>query len=205
MLAMADPDSGAQSRDAVVGRAMGLIARMPTLTAGWHRIRNGLDPIDPDDSLGHAANFLYMLTGEKPDEETARDLDVCLILHADHTFNASTFACREVVSTRADIFAGVTAGLGALSGRLHGGANTEVMKMLLGLEHEADVPGWVRQRLAEGEKIMGLGHAVYKTGDPRAKILKGNRPAAWIKKPVVRGPDFRPGGKNGRGRIRKKG
>ena len=172
MLAMADPDSGAQSRDAVVRRAMGLIARMPTLTAGWHRIRNGLDPLDPDDSLGHAANLLYMLTGEKPDEETARDLDVCLILHADHTFNASTFACREVVSTLADIYAGVTAGLGALSGSLHGGANTEVMKMLLGLEHESDVPGWVRQRLADGEKIMGLGHAVYKTGDPRAKILK---------------------------------
>ncbi len=172
LLAMADPDAGAENREAVVGRAMGLIARMPTLTAGWHRIRNGLDPLDPDESLGHAANFLWMLNGEKPEETMAKDLDICLVLHADHTFNASTFACREVVSTRADIYAGVTAGLGALSGSLHGGANTEVMKMLLKLENEADLDGWVKGRLEAGEKIMGLGHAVYKTGDPRAAVLR---------------------------------
>ncbi|MFH1137042.1 MAG: citrate/2-methylcitrate synthase [Pseudomonadota bacterium] len=172
LLAMADPTPGAASRSAVAGRAMGLIARLPTLTAAWQRIRNRLEPVEPDESLDHAANFLWMLTGQKPDPAAARDLDVCLILHADHTFNASTFACREVVSTMADIYAGVTAGLGALSGSLHGGANTEVMKMLLELENEPDIPGWVKKRLADGGKIMGLGHAVYKTGDPRAKILQ---------------------------------
>ena len=172
MIAMADPNPGADSRDAVVGRAMGLIARIPSLTAGWQRIRNNKEPLAPDASLDHAGNFLWMLTGEKPDPATARDLDVCLILHADHTFNASTFACREVVSTRADIYAGVTAGIGALSGSLHGGANTEVMKMLLELENETDISGWVKKRLGSGGKIMGLGHAVYKTGDPRAKILQ---------------------------------
>ena len=140
--------------------------------AAWQRIRNGQDPIAPDRDLNHAANFLYMLHGEAPDEETAHDLDVILILHADHTFNASTFACREVVSTRAHIYAGVTAGLGALSGALHGGANVEVMKMLLELENESDIPGWVKGRLEQGERIMGLGHAIYKTTDPRAKYLK---------------------------------
>ena len=113
-----------------------------------------------------------MLTGETPDPGTAKDFDICLILHADHTFNASTFACREVVSTRADIYAGVTAGIGALSGSLHGGANAEVMKMLLKLDKEPDLGAWVKAQLDAGDKIMGLGHAVYKTGDPRGVILK---------------------------------
>ncbi|MBU2552589.1 MAG: citrate (Si)-synthase [Proteobacteria bacterium] len=172
LLAMADPDPAAGSRREVTGRAMGLIARLPALVAGWHRIRTGREPLDPDEGLDHAANFLWMLDGQRPDPELARTLDICLILHADHTFNASTFACREVVSTRAKIYAGVTAGLGALSGSLHGGANTEVMKMLLRLRDEPDAEAWVRERLAAGERIMGIGHAVYKTGDPRARILR---------------------------------
>ncbi len=172
LIAIADPNPDDRTREGVVGRAMGLIARLPTLTAAWHRIRTGQGPLEPDDRLDHAANFLYMLTGEMPHQDTARDLDVCLILHADHTFNASTFACREVVSTQAHIYAGVTAGLGALSGSLHGGANQRVMEMLKDLENEPDVAGWVKSRLAAGEKIMGLGHAVYNVGDPRAKYLK---------------------------------
>ena len=172
MIAMADGGAEETTREAVLGRAMGLIARMPTLVAAWHRIRNKLEPLDPDDSLDHAANFLYMLKGEKPDEESAHDLDVMLVLHADHTFNASTFACREVVSTQAHIYAGITAGLGALSGSLHGGANVRVMKMLLELENVSDIEGWVKSQLDQGQKIMGLGHAVYKTGDPRAGYLK---------------------------------
>lgn len=110
--------------------------------------------------------------GEKPDAATARDLDICLVLHADHTFNASTFAAREVVSTRASLYAGVAAGLGALSGSLHGGANSRVMKMLLDLEHEPDIAAWVKEWIAQGHKIMGFGHAIYKTGDPRAVYLK---------------------------------
>ncbi|RJR50861.1 MAG: citrate (Si)-synthase [Desulfobacteraceae bacterium] len=172
MLAMVDPDLEGASRDANVRMAVNLIARLPAVVAAWHRIRQDLEPLPPDNSLSHAANFLWQLHGKKPDEEAARDLDVCLILHADHTFNASTFACREVASTRAHMYAAVTAGIGALSGSLHGGANAEVMKMLLELEGEMDVPGWVKSRLEKGLRIMGMGHAVYKTMDPRAKYLK---------------------------------
>ncbi|MCB2184913.1 MAG: citrate (Si)-synthase [Deltaproteobacteria bacterium] len=172
LLAMDDPEPLGQTRDEVVDKAMGLIARFPTIVAAWDRIRRGKKPLAPDPSLGHAANFLYMLHGETPDPESAHDLDVLLTLQADHTFNASTFACREVVSTRAHIYAGVTGGIGALSGALHGGANAMVMKMLLTLEHEKDLAGWVKSQLEQGERIMGLGHAVYKTDDPRAKYLR---------------------------------
>jgi citrate synthase len=169
---MIDPDIEQESREANVRMAVRLIARIPIVVAAWHRIRQGLDPLPMDDSLAHAANFLWLLHGRKPDEETAKDLDTCLVLHADHTFNASTFACREVVSTRAHMYAGVAAGVGALSGSLHGGANARVMKMLLELESEQDVPGWVKNQLDAGERIMGIGHAVYKTMDPRARYLK---------------------------------
>lgn len=172
LLAMADPDTGEETREAHIRMAIRLIARLPILVAAWHRIRQGLDPLRSDKSLSHAANFLWLLRGKAPDEEMARDLDTCLILHGDHTFNASTFACREVVSTRAHMYAGVAAGIGALSGSLHGGANAQVMKMLLELETEKDIPGWVEDRLDRGERIMGMGHAVYKTMDPRARFLK---------------------------------
>jgi len=171
-LAIADPDINEETREANVKMAIRLIARVPAVVAGWHRIRQGLEPLPPEASLSHAANFLWQLHGKKPDPEMARDLDVCLILHADHTFNASTFACREVVSTRAHMYAGVAAGIGALSGSLHGGANAEVMKMLMELESEKDIPGWVKGRIERGERIMGMGHAVYKTMDPRARFLK---------------------------------
>ncbi len=172
LLAMTDPDLLEETREANVRMAVRLIARLPVVVAAWHRIRQGLDPLPSNSTLPHAAHFLWLLHGKKPDEEMARDLDTCLILHADHTFNASTFACREVVSTKAHMYAGVSAGIGALSGSLHGGANAEVMKMLLSLEKEKDVAGWVKARLDGGEKIMGMGHAVYKTMDPRARYLK---------------------------------
>ena len=172
LLATADPDLADESREGNLRKAIRLIARIPSVVAAWHRIRQGKEPLPADDNLGHAANFLWQLHGTRPDEEMARDLDTCLVLHADHTFNASTFACREVASTRAHMYAGVTAGIGALSGSLHGGANAEVMKMLFSLESEKDVPGWVKARLDSGERIMGMGHAVYKTMDPRARFLK---------------------------------
>jgi citrate synthase len=172
MLAMADPDIGKEDREANVRMAKRLVARIPAVVAAWERIRTGKEPLPPDQSLSHAANFLWQLNGKKPDEETAKDLDCCLILHADHTFNASTFACREVCSTRAHMYAAVAAGVGALSGSLHGGANTRVMKMLLELDGEKDVAAWVKQRIDSGERIMGMGHAVYKTMDPRASFLK---------------------------------
>jgi len=172
LLAMDDPDTEEETREANVRMAIRLLARLPIIVAAWHRVRQGLEVLPPDESLSHAANFFWLLHGKKPDPEMARDLDTCLTLHADHTFNASTFACREVVSTRAHMYAGVSAGIGALSGSLHGGANAQVMKMLLALESEKDVPAWVRRRLDSGERIMGMGHAVYKTMDPRAKYLK---------------------------------
>jgi len=172
LLAMYDPDLPDESREANVRMAARLIARLPAVTAAWHRIRQEKEPLPPDEELSHAANFLWQVTGTKPDEEVARDLDTCLILHADHTFNASTFACREVCSTRAHMYAAVTAGVGALSGSLHGGANARVMAMLLDLENEKDVSAWVKGRIDQGERIMGFGHAVYKTMDPRAKYLR---------------------------------
>lgn len=176
LLGMADPDIHDETRGASIRMAIRLIARIPAIMAAWHRIRNGLDPLPSDAGLSHAANFLWQLTGKKPDEDVARDLDVCLILHADHTFNASTFACREVVSTQAHMYAGVAAGVGALSGNLHGGANARVMEMLFEVEKmvksEDEVGGWVRTRLDKGQKIMGMGHAVYKTVDPRSRVLK---------------------------------
>lgn len=171
-LGISDPDLRDDTRSANMAMAVRLLARMPVLVAAWHRISQGLEPLPSDDTLSHAANFLWQFHGEKPDAEMARDLDTCLVLHADHTFNASTFACREVVSTRAHMYAGVCAGIGALSGSLHGGANARVMKMLLELEFEKDIQGWVKKELAGGGRIMGMGHAVYKTMDPRAKFLK---------------------------------
>ena len=172
LLAMKDPDLHDESRDANVRMAQRLIARLPAVTAAWHRIGNGKDPVPPDATLSHTANFFRQLTGAEPDAEIARYLDTCLVLHAEHTFNASTFACREVCSTGAHMYAAVSAGIGALSGSLHGGANTRVMAMLLELESEKDLAGWIKDRIDRGERIMGFGHAVYKTLDPRAEYLK---------------------------------
>jgi len=165
-------DEEFSNKDASYDKAINLIAKVPTIVASWHRIRNGLDPVEPDSSLGHAANFLYMMFGEKPDAEVEKIFDVCLILHADHTFNASTFTARQVASTRAHMYSAASAAIGALSGELHGGANTEVMKMLLEIAELDNVEGWIKERMEVGDRIMGMGHAVYKTYDPRAQVLK---------------------------------
>ena len=153
-------------------RAINLIAKVPTIIASWDRVRNGKDPIKPDLGLNHASNFLYMLNGNRPDKEMERVFDVCLILHADHTFNASTFAAREVASTRAHMYSAVSAAVGALSGELHGGANFEVMKMLLDIKDEKNTESWIKSKIDGGDRIMGMGHAVYKTVDPRSMVLK---------------------------------
>ena len=172
LLAMIDPELEDDSKEANLRKAVRLIARLPMMVAGWHRIRQGLEPLPADYVLSHTANFLWQLHGVKPSEKMVRILDTCLVLHADHTFNASTFSCRQVVSTRAHMYAGVTAGIGALSGSLHGGANAQVMEMLTSLEGEKDIAGWVKKQLDSGKRIMGMGHAVYKTMDPRARFLK---------------------------------
>jgi citrate synthase len=171
MLAHHDPDTREQSREATLRMGIRLIAKLPTVLAAWERIRNGKAPIAPDPELDHAANFLFMMFGEKPQPEVAQFFDTALVLHAEHSFNASTFAAREVASTRAHIYAAIAAGIGSLSGELHGGANVRVMEMLLDIGNSDRAEAYVNRILDEGKKIMGLGHAVYQTDDPRAHIL----------------------------------
>ncbi len=160
------------SSGSYLDRSARLISAMAVAMVTWERIRKGLDPLPYSKDFSHAENILYMMTGKKPDPEVAKVLDICLILHADHTFNASTFACREVASTQADIYAGVLAGLAALSGPLHGGANEKAMNMMDELKTADDIESWIKTKLSNKEKIYGMGHAVYKTYDPRASILK---------------------------------
>ncbi len=171
LMAPHDPDLQDESREATLRMGIRLIARMATLVAAWERIRNGKQPLEPDPGLDHAANFLYMLSGKRPDEETAGCFDTALVLHAEHSFNASTFSARQVASTKAHIYSAVTAALGSLSGPLHGGANVRVMRMLEQIGTPEKVEAYVENILDQGRKIMGLGHAVYKTDDPRALIL----------------------------------
>ena len=172
MLANHDPDTRIEGRrDATLRMGIRLIAKMPTLLAAWERLRNGRVPVSPLPDLGHAANFLYMMTGRIPDEELAGFFDACLVLHAEHSFNASTFAAREVASTRAHMYAAVAAAVGSLSGALHGGANTRVMQMLKEIDSVENIDAYIERQLDTGGKIMGLGHAVYKVDDPRALIL----------------------------------
>ena len=171
MLANHDPDIRDGSREACDRMAVRLVAKLATVLAAWGRIRQGKEPVEPDPDLGQGANFLYMLFGETPDEELARFFDICLLLHAEHSFNASTFSARQIASTRAHIYAAVAGAIGSLSGELHGGANVRVMEMLLDIDDPGNVESYVKKILDEGKKIMGLGHAVYKTDDPRAHIL----------------------------------
>jgi citrate synthase len=171
MLANHDSDIKDQSQEAVLRMATGLIAKFATIIAAWDRIRNNKEPVEPSPELNHAANFLYMLSGEVPDDDVAEYLDKALVLHAEHSFNASTFAAREVASTRAHIYAAVTAAVGSLSGDLHGGANTRVMEMLFKIGSPEAVKDYVHQEFDAGRVIFGLGHAVYDTDDPRAYIV----------------------------------
>ena len=172
ILAAYDPQLHDESKSANLKKAIRLIAKFPNIVAAWDRIRKGKEPIYPLSNLTHAGNFLYMLSGSFPLSETARDFDICLILHAEHSFNASTFAGREVASTHAHLYASIGAALGALSGELHGGANSEVMRMLMEIGEVDRVKSWVSEKLQRGGKIMGMGHAVYHTEDPRATILR---------------------------------
>lgn len=171
ILAQYDPEIKSTTRESAERMAIRLIAKFSTIVAYWDRIRNGKPVIEPNPDLNHAANFLYMLNGEIPDDNLTSYFDVCLVLHAEHSFNASTFAAREVASTRAHMYAAVGAGVGSLSGALHGGANTRVMQMLLEIGSPDKIEDYVHNILETGGVIMGLGHAVYQTDDPRAHIL----------------------------------
>ena len=173
LLGLTDPDRGDNGAEATRRKALRLIARIPTLIAAFDRARRGSDPLAPRDDLGHAANFLYMLRGGEPDPEDARVLDVCLVLHAEHGMNASTFAARVTAATLSDIHSAITSAVGTLKGPLHGGANEAVMKMLLEIDQRGVEPAaHIREMLAAGSKVMGFGHRVYKTMDPRAPILR---------------------------------
>jgi len=171
-LAMFDPEIRDLSRDASIRVATRLTARFPTIVAAIDRARNNLELVQPKPELNIATNFLYMLKGEMPDEFDAHVLDVALILQADHELNASTFTARVVAGTLADMYSAVTAALGALSGPLHGGANTAIMKILLEINDVDQVEAYVSDALSKKKKIMGFGHAVYKTEDPRATHLR---------------------------------
>lgn len=167
-----DDDLHSDGKTDNIQRASLLIAKIPSIIAAWNRIRNGMAYIEPTTDLSHSANFLYMLFGRKPQTEEIKVFDICLILHAEHSFNASTFAAREIASTRAHMYACICGALGALSGELHGGANIQVMKMLLDINDPENVDEWINETIKQGKRIMGMGHAVYHTTDPRAEILE---------------------------------
>ena len=167
-----DPDGWDDSVEADHRKALRLIAKTPTLLAMYHRLRTGQEVVPPDPKLPHAANFLAMVLGEEPSTEDADVLDTTFILYADHTMNASTFTARIIASTLADMFSAITGAIAALKGPLHGGANEEAMKMLEEVASPEHAEAYVHDRLERKEKIMGFGHAVYRTMDPRATVLK---------------------------------
>ena len=167
-----DKDGHGTDRERATKAAAKLTGQIGTIAAAWDRIRNGKEPVAPDHNLSIAANYLYMTRGERADADEERMFDVCLILHADHELNASTFTTRVVSGTLAGMYGAVTAGIAALAGPLHGGANTNVMKMLLEIGSLEAVDSWLDKALEEKRKIMGIGHAVYKTEDPRATWLR---------------------------------
>jgi len=170
-----DPEAADQSASANYRRAVRLTSQLASLVATIGRINAGGGPVQPDPVLGHAANFLYMLTGERPSALATRAFDVALILHADHELNASTFAARVVAATLSDLYSAVVAGIGALKGPLHGGANADVMRLLIDIGADAGpnrAEEVVRGKLARKEKIPGFGHRVYRTEDPRATHLR---------------------------------
>jgi 2-methylcitrate synthase len=172
LLGLYDPDGMDSSREANLRKAARIQARVPTLVAAWARIRKGKAPIPPNPRLDLAVNFLYMLFGTKPSALAKKAMDTALILHADHELNASTFAARVTVATLSDIYSGVVSGIGALKGPLHGGANVAVMRMLREIGDVDLVEAWVKSALAQKKRLMGFGHRVYHTEDPRATHLR---------------------------------
>src|SRR5215203_5267851 len=172
MLDFYDSEGHGTDREHALNAAIKLTAQIGTLVTAWERLRNGQEIISPDKSLSIAENFLYTLRGERAEADEVRMFDIALILHADHELNASTFTTRVIAGTLADVYGAVTGGIAALSGPLHGGANTNVMKMLIEIGDEDKIDSWIDTALAEKRKIMGIGHAVYKTEDPRATWLR---------------------------------
>jgi citrate synthase len=167
-----DPDSGNTSQEACLRKAIRLTVRIGSIITAYERIRSGNDPIPPIPGKSLAFNFLYTLAGREPEPLLERIFDICLILHADHEWNASTFAARVTAATMSDMYSSVTSAIGTLKGPLHGGANESVMKMLLEIGEPSKAAGWITNALANKVKIPGFGHRVYKTEDPRATVLR---------------------------------
>ncbi|MCH7759917.1 citrate synthase [candidate division TA06 bacterium] len=175
LLGLYDQDAGPSEADSEEGnlrKAQRLTAQFPTIIAAIDRQRQEKKPISFDPKLSHAANFFYMLTGERPTEQRSRDFDICLILHADHGFNASTFSARVTISTLSDLHSAITSAIGTLKGPLHGGANERVIQMLKEIGSVDRVETFIRESLSRKEKIPGFGHRVYRTEDPRATVLR---------------------------------
>lgn len=172
LLGLYDDEADVMEKEANYRKAIRLQAKMPAIVTAFARVRKGLEPIAPREDLNFAANFLYMLTGEEPEDVAVEAMNKALVLHADHELNASTFTARVCVATLSDVYSGVTAAIGALKGPLHGGANEAVMKMLTEIGTLENVEPAIREKLANKEKIMGFGHRVYRHGDPRAKHLR---------------------------------
>jgi 2-methylcitrate synthase len=173
MLGMFDPDAGDNSHAANVRKAIRLTSQIATAICAHHRVRHGKDPVAPAAGLSHAANFLFMLTGERPGPAAVKAFDASLTLYAEHELNASTFTTRTIVSTQSDLHSAVAGGIGALKGPLHGGAGEAVMRTLLEIGEVEAVDAFADRALAAKRRFMGMGHRVYKAGDPRAAILRG--------------------------------
>lgn len=171
-LGLYDADGADMSREANVNRAISLTAKFPTIVTTFERVRNGLEPVEPREDLSIAGNFLYTLRGQEPDEIATRTMDVALVLHADHELNASTFAARITAATLSDMYSAIVSAIGTLKGPLHGGANEGVIKNLLEIGTVDNVEAWTKDALAKKKKIMGFGHRVYRTEDPRATHLR---------------------------------
>jgi len=171
-LAAFDREVNDNSEEATIRKGIRLTAMGPTVVAAHHRLRQGLEPVAPDPNLNHSGNFLYMLFGEVPDDETNKLLDVDFILHAEHGANASAFGARVAASTLSDLHSAVVTGVGVLKGPAHGGAAEEVMKMALDIGNPENAEEYARKLLDSGERIMGFGHRVYKAEDPRARHLR---------------------------------
>jgi citrate synthase len=173
ILGMSDPDTIDNSHAANVRKAVRLTSQVATAICAHHRVRRGQDPVAPGAGLSHAANFLYMLTGQRPGAAAIKAFDASLTLYAEHELNASTFTTRTIVSTQSDMHSAVAGGVGALKGPLHGGAGEAVMRTLMEIGEVASVDAFVERALAAKRRFMGMGHRVYKAGDPRAAILRG--------------------------------
>jgi 2-methylcitrate synthase/citrate synthase II len=177
LLSHLDADCEDNSPAAELRKSKRLLAQIPSIIGACQRTLDGQSPVDPDPSLGHSANLMWMMSGKKPDELAAKIMDVSLVLYAEHDFNASTFSCRVISSTETDLHSAVCGGIGALKGPLHGGANEMAMEMLKDIDRDCaggamTIDAWMQRAFAEKRKLMGFGHRVYKNGDHRAGILR---------------------------------